>query len=58
MRTIIGEYGHISSSNRMKHIEIRYFFVKDRVDKREKAIEYCPTGIILMYYFTKPLQGN
>ena len=34
------------------------FFVKDRVDKDEIKIEYCPTGDMLADYFTKPLQGS
>ena len=34
------------------------FFVKDRVDKKEVTIEYCPTYIMLADYFTKALQGK
>ena len=34
-----------------------YFFVKDRLDKKEFRLEYCPTGDIIADYFTKPLQG-
>ena len=34
------------------------FWVKDRVDKKEVRIEYCPTTLMLADYFTKPLQGN
>ena len=45
-------------SPRTKHISIRYFFVKDRVDKGEMSIEYFPTGIMLADYFTTPLQGS
>ena len=33
-------------------------FVKDRVDKKEIKIEYCPTSIMLGDFFTKPLQGQ
>ena len=33
------------------------FFVKDRVDKKEIEILYCPTERMLVDYFTKPLQG-
>ncbi len=38
-------------------MSIRYFFVKDRVDKGEITVEYCPTHAMLADYFTKPLQG-
>lgn len=34
------------------------FFVKDRVDKGEITIQYCPTYRMLADYFTKPLQGK
>ena len=40
------------------HIKVRYFFVKDLVDKGEVRTEYCPTEQILADYFTKPLQGE
>ena len=36
---------------------IRYFFVKDRLDKNEFRLEYCPTEKMIADYFTKPLQG-
>jgi len=32
-----------SSSKRTKHIKVKYFFVKDKVDQRELTIEHCPT---------------
>ena len=34
------------------------FFVKDRIDKKEMRVEYCPTENMLADYFTKPLQGS
>ena len=41
-----------------RHIDIRYFFTKDRVDKGEMTIQYCPTNEMLAGYHTKPLQGS
>ena len=32
--------------------------MKDRVDKKELKIMYCPTGKMLADFFTKPLQGQ
>jgi hypothetical protein len=32
--------------------------VKDKVDKGECMIEYCPTEKMLADFFTKPLQGS
>ena len=49
--------GRASSSKRTRHINIRYFFVKDRVSQHEVRIEYCPTKEMIADYFTKPLQG-
>ena len=34
------------------------FFVKDRIDKKELSIEYCPSTDMLADFFTKPLQGQ
>ena len=42
----------------MKHVNVRYFFIKDKVDAGDIEIVYCPTGDMLADYFTKPLQGN
>ena len=50
--------GRASSSKRTRHINIRFFFVADRVAAKEIAIEYCPTGDMIADYFTKPLQGS
>ena len=50
--------GRTSCTGNSRHINIRYFFVKDRVDSGEVKIVYCPTGRMLADYFTKPLQGN
>ncbi len=33
-----------SSGRRTRHINIRYFFVTDRIMIREMPVEYCPTG--------------
>ena len=50
--------GRNSCTGNLRHIDIRYFFVKDRVDKGEVKIEYCNTEVMLGDYFTKPLQGS
>ena len=36
-----------------RHINIRYIFVKDTVNKEDVKIEYCPTQTMLADYFTK-----
>ena len=52
--------GRHSCTGYSRYINIRYFFVKDRVDKDkdESKIEYCPAELMLADYFTKPLQGS
>ena len=50
--------GRKSSGKRTKHIDIRYFYVADKVKGGEISIEYCPTGDMIADYFTKPLQGS
>jgi hypothetical protein len=47
-----------STSARTKHINIRYFFVKDRVEAGELVIKYAPTEEMLADLLTKPLQGE
>ena len=49
--------GKDSSSKRTKHINIRYYFVKDRIEKYELSLEWCPTTDMTGYFMTKPTQG-
>ena len=39
--------GRGSSGKRTRHINVRYFFIADRVKSKEIRIEYCPTGIMV-----------
>jgi hypothetical protein len=47
-----------SSGKRTKHINIRYFFVMDRIRKKELTVEWCPTNDMIGDFMTKPLQGH
>ena len=49
--------GKFSCSKRTKHIDMRYFFITDRIEKQEVSVEYCPTEDMIGDFFTKPLQG-
>ena len=49
--------GRMSCTGNSRHIHIRYFFVKDRIDKGEFRVEYCPTYLMIADFFTKPLFG-
>ena len=55
---LMEQNGRNSCTGNSRHINIRYFFVKDRVDKKEMRIQYCPTGLMLADYYTKPLMGS
>ena len=46
-----------SCTGNSRHIDIRYFFVHDRVKKGELNVTYCPTDNVSTDLFTKPLQG-
>jgi len=50
--------GRASSSKRTRHINVRYFFVQDRIAAGEMSVAYCPTKEMVADYFTKPLQGS
>ena len=47
-----------SSMSKTKHIGIRYFYVKERVDAGDIIIHYKPTEELVADFFTKPLIGN
>jgi hypothetical protein len=47
-----------STSARTRHVAIRYFFVKDRIEQGEIEIEYLPTEVMRADIMTKPLQGE
>lgn len=47
-----------SSSKRTKHINVRYFFIADRIADGDLCVAYCPTLEMIADYFTKPLQGK
>ena len=47
-----------SNSDRTRHIAIRFFFVKDRVDAGEIKVEYMKTADMVADVLTKPLQGT
>jgi hypothetical protein len=41
-----------------RHINIRYFWVKDNVERGEVCIQYMPTEDMVADVLTKPLQGH
>jgi hypothetical protein len=49
--------GKASSSKRTKHINIRYYFVTDRINKKDLTAKWYPTGNIIGDFITKLNQG-
>ena len=54
----IANNGKRSSGQRTKHMDNRYFWIKDRVKSERITIQYCPTEQMVADFFTKPLQGS
>jgi hypothetical protein len=55
---LLEKNGRASSTKRTKHMNLRYFYVHDRVCAKDVTIEHCPTEEMVADYFTKPLQGQ
>ena len=55
---LLEEKGMSSAGKRSRHINVRYFFIKDLVEKGMVEINYCPTEKMIADYMTKPLQGS
>jgi len=50
--------GRASSSKRTRHIEIRYYYVANRVAKGDLRVVWCPTDEMIADFLMKPLQGK
>ena len=50
--------GKLSSGKRTKHFDIRYFYVKDLIDRGVINVSHCMSEDMIADFFTKPLQGK
>ena len=50
--------GRMSAGQNSRHINIRYFWIKDQTKELEIDVRHCPTLSMLTDFFTKPLNGN
>ena len=48
--------GNYLCGKKNRHIDMRYFFITDRIEQKEVSVEYFPTGDMTGDYFTKLLQ--
>jgi hypothetical protein len=55
---LIERNGRRSSTKRTRHMNVRFFYIKELVDSGMVTIEHCPTSTMLGDFFTKPLQGQ
>jgi hypothetical protein len=55
---LLEKNGKASSSKHMKHVNIWYFFITNRVNKADVSLVWCPTGDMIGDFMTKPLQGT
>jgi hypothetical protein len=50
--------GRKSCGPSSRHLDIRYFFIKDRLGLKDIDVQHCPTEQMLAFFFSKPLQGS
>jgi hypothetical protein len=55
---LLEQNGRALSGKRTRHINIRYFFITDRVNMKEISIDWRPTKEMVADFMTKPLQGS
>jgi hypothetical protein len=48
----------LATGERTSHMDIRYFWMKERVDKGEATIVHKMTSELYANMLTKPLQGS
>jgi len=49
---------HLVAHGRSKHIETRFHFLRDQVNKGKLILEYCKTELQVAKIFTKALKGE
>ena len=47
-----------TTKQRTKHLNVRYFYIRDRIQKNELRLDYLPTGSMIADLMTKPLLGK
>jgi len=48
--------GKLSSGKRTKHLDVRYFYVKDLIDRGIVKLSHCLSEHMIADFFTKPIQ--
>ena len=55
---LLEKNGMMSAGKRSRHLNVRFFFITDRVKSGELTVEHCPTDDLMVDFFTEPLQGT
>jgi hypothetical protein len=55
---LLEQNGRPSAGKRSRHLDIRYFFITDKISKGDIEVKYCPTDLMTADYMTKPLHGK
>jgi len=50
--------GKLSSGKRTKHLDLRYFYVKDLIDRGIVKLSHFLSEHMIADFFTKPIQGQ
>ena len=50
--------GMRSAGDKSRHMNIRYFFIKDVLQRESIELSHCPTERMIADFYTKPLQGS
>lgn len=53
----LAKNGRVSAGQRSRHINIRHFWITDRLRSDDITLTHCPTECMLADFLTKPLQG-
>ena len=55
---LLEKNGKRSSGKKTRHIDIRYYFITDNINRGTVRVSHCPTDDMIADFFTKPLQGT
>ena len=56
--TLLENNRNFGSGKRTKHIQARFHFVTDQIEKRNASVKCCPTKEMIADFFAKPSQGE
>ena len=55
---LLEKNGRASAGKRSRHLDIRYFYITDHIEKGDINIKFCPTDAMTGDYMSKPTHGK